>query len=190
MSYLSFRNYYFKSSFYNKKLITFIPDRIFYNPSSFLSASLTSISNDFYKITDTSVDILWKTDNKEKRKFESLHSFLWLSKLDRKKSKNITKDIIKSWIKKFYNFNPQTWKMEIAAKRIIAWVSNTDITLDGSNKLYKENFFLSLVKQSNFLLKNLNSIPYGSNKIICCSAIILSGLIFKENSLNYKIGIK
>ena len=188
--FLNSKNYYYKSSFYNKKLITFIPDRIFYNPSSFLSASLTSISNDFYKITDTSVDILWKTDNKEKRKFESLHSFLWLAKLDRKKSKNITKDIIKSWIKKFYNFNPQTWKMEIAAKRIIAWVSNTDITLDGSNKLYKENFFLSLVKQSNFLLKNLNSITYGSNKIICCSAIILSGLIFKENSLNYKIGIK
>ena len=132
--FLNSKNYYYKSSFYNKKLITFIPDRIFYNPSSFLSASLTSISNDFYKITDTSVDILWKTDNKEKRKFESLHSFLWLAKLDRKKSKNITKDIIKSWIKKFYNFNPQTWKMEIAAKRIIAWVSNTDITLDGSNK--------------------------------------------------------
>ena len=70
--FLNSKNYYYKSSFYNKKLITFIPDRIFYNPSSFLSASLTSISNDFYKITDTSVDILWKTDNKEKRKLDCL----------------------------------------------------------------------------------------------------------------------
>ena len=30
--FLSLRNFYFTSNFYNKKLITFIPDRIFYNP--------------------------------------------------------------------------------------------------------------------------------------------------------------
>ena len=58
---LSFRNFYFKSNFYNKKLITFIPNRFFYNPSTYLSASLTTISNDFYKITDTSYPKnLWK----------------------------------------------------------------------------------------------------------------------------------
>ena len=48
--FLSFRNYYFSTNFYNKKLVTFIPDRIFYNPSSYLSASLVSINSDFYKI--------------------------------------------------------------------------------------------------------------------------------------------
>ena len=59
--FLSFRKYYFSSSFYNKKLITFIPDRVFYNPNSHLSASLTTISNDFYKITNTFSESLWKT---------------------------------------------------------------------------------------------------------------------------------
>ena len=47
-----------------------------------------------------------------------------------------------------------------------------------------------MVKQSNFLLKNLRKMPNGSSKIICCAAIILSGIIFKENEINYKIGIK
>ena len=51
LSSLSFRNYYLRSNFYNKKLITFTPDRIFYNPSTYLSASLASSSTDFYKIT-------------------------------------------------------------------------------------------------------------------------------------------
>ena len=60
LSLLSFRNYYFSTNFYNKKLITFIPDRIFYNPSTHLSSSLATISNDFYKITDTSPELLWK----------------------------------------------------------------------------------------------------------------------------------
>ena len=190
LSFLSFRNYYFKSSFYNKKLITFIPTRIFYSPSSYLSASLTTTGNDVYKIINTPAELLWKTSIKDRQKFENLHSFLWLTKLDRKNSKNATKDIIKSWINNFFNYDSDTWEMEITAKRIIAWASNTDITLENSDKIYKEKFFLSLIKQSNFLSKNLKNLFYDPSKIICCAAIILSGMLFKESDLNYKIGIK
>jgi len=188
--FLSLRNFYFKTSFYNKKLITFIPDRFFYNPSTYLTASLTSASYDFYKITDTSPDLLWKTNIKDKLKFENLHSFLWLTRLDRKNSKIITKDIIKSWINFFFNYEPNTWSMEITARRIIAWSSNTDITLENSDQKYRSDFFTSLVKQSNFLSKNLNILSHEPSKIICCAAIILSGIIFKENDSNYNIGVK
>jgi len=186
---LSFKNFYFKSNFYNRKLITFIPDRIFYSPSTYLSASLTTISSDFYKITNTSPELLWKTSISDKLKFDNLHSFLWLTKLDRKNSKIITKDIIKSWINFFFNYDPHTWKMEITARRIIAWCSNTDITLENSDQEYRKKFFISLVKQSNFLSKNLNNLFYQPSKIICCAAIILSSMIFQKNDSNYKIAI-
>ena len=118
--FLSFRNFYFRTSFYNKKLITIIPDRIFYSPSTYLSTSLTTITSDFYKITNTKPELLWKTNIKEKQEFENLHSFLWLARVDRKNNKIITKDIIRSWINIFSNYNPNTWKMDITAKRIIA----------------------------------------------------------------------
>ena len=190
LSFLSFRNYYFRSNFYNRKLVTFVPSRIFYNPSSYLSASLTTMSSDFYKITNLSSELLWKTSTKDKLKFDNLHSFMWLIKLDRKNSKIFAKNIISSWIHNFFNYHPDTWKMEITGKRIIAWASNTDIILQNSDKIYKKKFFLSLIKQSNFLLKNLSNLTYDPTKIICCSAIILSGIIFKENDINYKIGIK
>ena len=188
--FLNIRNFYFRSNLYNKKLVTFIPDRIFYSPSTYLSASLSTINSDFYKITSTTPELLWKTNIKDRLKFENLHSFLWLARLDRKNSKIITKDIIKSWINIFSNYEPNTWEMEITAKRIIAWSSNIDITLENSDKIYKENFFISLIKQSNFLLKNIKNLFYGQSKIICCAAIILSGIIFKENDFNYKAGIK
>ena len=186
---LSFKNFYFKSNFYNRKLITFIPDRIFYSPSTYLSASLTTISSDFYKITNTSPELLWKTSISDKLKFDNLHSFLWLTKLDRKNSKIITKDIIKSWINFFFNYDPHTWKMEITARRIIAWCSNTDITLENSDQEYRKKFFISLVKQSNFLSKNMNNLFYQPSKIICCAAIILSSIIFQKNDSNYNIAI-
>ena len=187
--FLSFRSFYFRSKYYNKRLISFIPDRIFYNPSTYLSATLIPTSSDFYKANNTTPKLLWQTSLGNKREFENLHSFLWLAKVDRKNSKIVTKDIIKSWIDNFFNYNPNTWEVSILANRIIAWSSNTDITLEDAEKEYKEKFFLSLVKQSNFLVKNLNNLFYDSKKIICCSAIILSGMIFRNNDLNYKIGI-
>ena len=188
--FLNIRNYYLRSNYYNKKLITFIPDRIFYNPSTYLSASLTTTKNDFYIISNILPKVLWKIKDEDIKNFKNLHSFLWLTKLDRKNSKSTTKNIINSWIENFFNYDANAWEMEITAKRIIAWASNTDITLDNSDKTYKEKFFLSLIKQSNFLLRNLRNLSYDSSKIICCSAIILSGMIFKENEINYKIGIK
>ena len=56
--------------------------------------------------------------------------------------------------------------MEITARRIIAWSSNTDLTLEDSDNAYKTKFFLSLIKQSNFLVKNLKNLFYDSNKKI------------------------
>ena len=58
----------------------------------------------FYKIVNISPNLLWKTEIKEKRKFENLHSFLWLTKINRKNSKNLTKNIIKSWIDIFFDY--------------------------------------------------------------------------------------
>ena len=188
--FLSFRKFYFKSNYYNKKLITYIPERFFYNPSTYLSTSLTTISNDFFKIKNTAPDLLWKINTDNKIEFENLHSFLWLAKLDRKNSKAITKDIIKSWLKFFFNYEPNSWNMEITAKRIIAWSSNFDMTVEDSDLKYKNKIFLSLVKQSNFLSKNLKNLFYNPSKIICCAAIILSGMIFKENNSNFKFGVK
>ena len=64
--------------------------------------------------------------------------------------------------------------MEITAKRIIAWASNTDITLEDSDKIYKQKFFLSIIKQSNFLIKNIKNLFDDSkqNYMLCCYNII------------------
>lgn len=188
--FLNIRTIYFKSNIYNKKLITFIPSRIYYKPSSYLSASLISINSDFYKIKDASLDEFWETNKKDKLKFENLHGFLWLTRLDRKNNKIVTQNIIRSWINIFFNYDPDAWDMEITAKRIIAWSSNTDITLEDSDKEYRKKFFVSLIKQSNFLTRNLNNVFYDHSKIISCAAIILSGMIFEEYNSQYRIGIK
>ena len=103
--FLSFRKFYLKSNYYNKKLVSISPDRIFYNPSAYLCASLTTGSSDFYKISNTEPEILWKLNPNDRQSFENLHSFLWLTRLDRKNSRIIIQNIIKNWINIFYNYN-------------------------------------------------------------------------------------
>ena len=112
---------------------------------------MITIAGDFYKITNTKPELLWKISIKEKQEFENLHSFLWLTKLDRKNNKTITKNIISSWIENFFNYDPYAWKMEITAKRIIAWCSNTDITLENSQIEFQKSFGLLILHLSNFL---------------------------------------
>ena len=110
--FLSIRNFYFRSNFYNKKLITFIPDRIFYSPSTYLSASLTTISNDFYKITNTAPELLWDINVKDKLKFENLNSFFNKLNLNLMQKKiffdNLNSFLLKegdvNFKKKIYNF--------------------------------------------------------------------------------------
>jgi len=171
-------------------LETYEPSRFSYTPSSFLISPLISSDNGIYQINNISPDSIWENNIVNNLEFENLHSFLWLLKIDRKDNKFSTQSIINSWINKYYNYDSKSWNMVITAKRIIAWTSNAEITLYKSDNYYKKRFFLSLIKQSNFLLKNTKNLPLDSNKIICFSAIILSGLIFKENNLNFEYGMR
>ena len=187
---LKLKIFYFSTSYYNKKLSNIIPDRMFYVPSTFLISPLVNSDNEIYQIANTSSNQIWNENIKNNLEFKNLHSFLWLTKIDRKESRDSAQTIISGWIDKYYKYEINSWNKETIAKRIIAWVSNSDITLHKSEHAYKKKFFSSLIKQSNFLVKNIKSLPLNSSRIICYAAIILSGLIFKESSLNFKLGIK
>ena len=104
------------------------------------AGGLLSTTSDFYKASTATPEMLWKINSKDIKNFENLHSFLWLAKLDRKNSKIVTKNIIKSWINNFFAYDPNTWEITTLSNRIIAWSSNTDITLEDSDREYKEKW--------------------------------------------------
>ena len=120
LSFLGFKNYYFRSSLYNKKLITFVPDRIFYNPSSYLTASLITNNNDFYKIINTSPELLWKTNAKDKSNFDIQFPINLIREIDNIFDKN----------KKYFGFAPGS------ATKIRIW--------NLENFLYIANYFEKL----------------------------------------------
>ena len=106
---LRLKFFFYKSSYYNKKLISVFPERIFYTPSSHLTSSLIAAENEIYTILNIPPDQIWEEKIKNRLKFNNLHSFLWLTKIDRKNSRDSTQSIIRSWLKKYYNYEIKSW---------------------------------------------------------------------------------
>ena len=109
-----------------------------------------------------------------------MHSFFWLFGLDLKSSKKITRSVILNWIEENYNYSKKNWEIDILSKRIIAWVSNTKLTYEDSDEIYKNKFNTIIQKQINHLINEIEKSKLIDDKMIGCAAIILTGLSFKE----------
>jgi len=184
-----FREIYFLSNFHNKSLNSQTPSRLFFNPNPYLLEPLIKHKSFLFNISENEAHSFWDKSLKEKDK-SNIHNFLWLNLIDRKNDGEIIQKIIKEWIQNFNNYKKDIWKESIIAKRIIAWISNSDFILNKNEKDFEQNFFNSLIRQVNFIKKNLNSNSNNLNRIEFISALILSGLVFKEYYNNYILGLK
>jgi len=181
--------FYFKSNFYNKKISNNLSSKFDYKPSLHIINSITHFNKKKIKIESYSLNSLWKLSSKNKLEFKNLHNFLWLTFLDIKTNKTSAQNIIENWIDKNNNFNEETWKLDILCKRLIAWISNSNLTIDGCSLKYKEKFISNITKQANHLAINIDSWENDENKLTCCSSLILVGLTFKNQYKHYKLGL-
>ena len=89
------------------------------------------------------------------------------------------------------NYNPKNWEIDTLSKRIISWLSNSKIKLwKQRSQIYKEQFNKNIKKQINHLINEISRSSLVDDKMIGCSAIILTGLSFKdEKNLNYGLNL-
>ncbi len=184
-----FREIFFSTNFYNKLLISENPARLFFYPNPYLLSPFLNHKSFLFKITKDDVENFWNK-NKNLKESKNIHNFLWLNLLDRKNEKHIIQVLVKDWIEKYGNYKKDIWHENVLNKRIIAWISNAEIILEGKDKNFQELFFRSIIKQINFIKKNINSNSNDIIKISSISVLILSGLVFKEYYNNYNTGLK
>jgi len=184
------RKFYLNSSFYNKK-ISRIDDKILdYKPSLNLLSCLVKYEKKRNKIEDFYLNSIWQNAEIKENDYKKLHSFFWLFTLDLKSSNKITQSIIQNWIETNQNYNSKNWENDTLSKRIIAWISNSKLTYEDSGNDYKKKFNFIVKKQINHLINEINRSELVDDKMIGCSAIILTGLCYKdEKFLNYGINL-
>ena len=174
---------YQNSNLYEKKISKTFDNYFQYKPSPHLLSSIIKYQNKKYRIEDFAVESIWQ-NKMSKKDYEKLNNFFWFFSLDLKSSKKTTKSVIKNWIKDNGKYNKKSWEFDITSKRIIAWLSNHQLTYEDSDKEYSLVFDHMIQKQTNHLLSEIKSSNNLENKLIGCSAIILTGLAYK-NEKNY-----
>ena len=183
------REFYFKTNFYLKSLKSKIPEQLYFYPNPFLLSSFIKNKNFSFKINDLDANTFWENYTNKKEK-EDLNNFYWLNLISRKDDSFILQKIILIWIEKNTSYEKDIWVNTIISKRVISWILNADMILNNSEKSFRKKFFESLIIQINHLKKNIHYENNPIKKIEILSAIILSGLVFKEYETNFKIGTK
>jgi uncharacterized heparinase superfamily protein len=180
------RNVYLNSNYYDKKLSKIHFDNLNYRPSPHLLSSLIKYQTKKINIDDISTENLWDNKNINSNDLKKLNNFYWFFSLDLKSSKKNTRKIISDWIKKNSKYNNNSWEFDSTSKRIIAWLSCHNLTIEESSKDYQDQFNEMIQKQSNHLINEINRSKIIDDKMIGCAAIILVGLCYK-NKNNYLI---
>tara|TARA_B100000575_G_scaffold250176_1_gene216945 strand:+ start:30 stop:1667 length:1638 start_codon:yes stop_codon:yes gene_type:complete len=183
-----FKKIYFSSKNYNKSLETKTPKQVYYNPNPFLLSIITTYSGGSFKISDIDPNIFWLED--KKKDAEQMHSFFWLSLINRKTDHTKLKKIIYIWMIKNRKYKKNIWETSTLSARIISWILNVDIILFNSTFDFRKNFLNCIISQTNHLKKNIRFEKNLIKKVEILTAIILTGLVFKEYEENFNIGIK
>ncbi len=187
--FLFVKKIYFSTNFYNNSLKTKLPEQLYFYPNPFLLSSFVNEKMFNFKLSNVNIDIFWNEFDSPKEE-QDLNSFFWLNLINRKNDGLAIQQIISIWIKNNNKYKNKNWEQLQISKRILAWILNADIILNNADKFFKESFFNSIIIQINHLKKNFNDENDPAKRIEIISAIILSGLVFKEYNFNFEKGIR
>jgi len=180
---------YFKTSFYNKSLKSEVPKQFYFFPNPFLLSSITPYKNFSFDVDDFDPYqfLKKKTSRKEEK---NIHNFIWLNLINRKNNSLVIQKIITVWIFKNSTYKDLIWENSVTSLRIISWILNAEIILNNTDNIFKNNFFQSVMIQTNHLKKNIKFEKNDLKKLQSIIAILLTGLVFKEYSNNYDLAVK
>jgi len=183
------RSLYLNFIIYNKKISTSNNSSLGYKPSPSLLDCLIKYNKKKIDIKNYLINEMWNGQELNSKDYKNLNSFFWLFSLDLKSSKKDTQSIILQWVEKNFQYNSKSWEVDIVAKRIIAWLSNSKLTYEDSDDNYKEKFNNIIKKQINHLINEIQTSEWADDKVVGCSAIILTGLSYQNKDDYLNVGL-
>ncbi len=179
---------YFSSNHYKNSLISKTPSQVKFNPNPFLLTVISPFVQKSFKISEINPNEFWLNGNN--KRISNHHNFLWLSLIDRKTDGKNLQKIIYLWMLKYSNFKRKVWETSTLSTRVISWMLNIDIIINNGTFEFKKNFFQNIISQCNHLKKNIKFEKNPLKKIEILTALILSGIVFKDYEVNLNIGIR
>ena len=182
-----FKKLYFSTSHYNNSLKSKIPIQVFFNPNPFLLSLISPYTKKLFNFSDVNPNDIWL--DKKNKKIDQYHNYLWLNLINRKTDEKNIQKIIYLWIIKYSNFKRKIWETSTLSSRVISWMLNIDIIINNGTFEFKKIFFQNIILQCNHIKNNFKFEKDPIKKMEVLTALILSGLVFKEYEDNFNLGI-
>ena len=174
------RKIYLNSAIYDKRISSKNLKALAYKPSLKILGSIAKYEKTKNKIEDFETDKIWEVNKLSYKDYKKLNNFFWLFSVDLKSSKKICISIISKWIESNQKYNDNLWEIDTLSRRIISWITNSQLTYDEGDKIYKEKFNSLIFKQINHLINEIKRSDNYHDKLIGCSAIILTGISYND----------
>jgi len=174
------RNLYLNSFLYDKKISKPFVSSLKYKPSAYLLSSIVKIQTKKIDIKELTLETFWTNTNLNKKQLRKLNNFFWIFSLDLKSSRSSVQKVIENWIEINQKYTSISWEFNTTSKRIISWLSNTQLTYEDSSEEYKNNFDFIIQKQIYHLLNQINNLKKYDDKLVGITAIILFSLSYSK----------
>lgn len=125
---------------------------------------------------------------------DSLHSFDWLRHLrpvQHELAPNLARRWVLEWVSRHGRPAAATWSATITGRRVISWLVNAGLVLEGATPREYEAVLGSLARQVRHLGRTYAGLPDGIDRLRALSAMIYSGLCMaeQEHLLNERLPI-
>ncbi len=182
-----YKKIYFSTDYYYKSIQSNIPTQVYFNPNPFLLSIVSPFKKKLFEMNEINPNNFWLNNS---YKVFNHHNFLWLNLIDRKTDGRNLQRVIYLWMLKYSKFRRKIWETSTLSSRVISWILNIDIIIKDGSFDFKKKFFQNIITQCNHLKNNIRFEKDYIKKVEILTALILSGLVFKEYKENYDNGIK
>ena len=112
-----------------------------------------------------------------------LHGFGWLRHLratDMAISRSNARSLVDEWIAQAKRADPIAWEPGVVARRIISWLAQTPLILDGCDLAFYRRFMRSLTRQVRYLRRTAYDGPQGLPRLRAMIALASAALSMSD----------
>jgi uncharacterized heparinase superfamily protein len=181
---------YHASVFYRWRYAGAVPERLLIAPIDLRTADPTAALDIYagrFVFSGTGVDAeghsIFDADPPSEEWARELHGFGWLRHLratDMAISRSNARSLVDEWIKSSGRSEPAAWETSVVARRVIAWLNQTPLILDGCDVNFYRRFMKSLTRQVRYLRRTAYDGPQGLPRLRVMIALSAAALSMSE----------
>ncbi len=181
---------YHRSIIYRPRYAGPTPDRLLIAPTDLRTADAT-LAHDIYAgrfvfngvAVDASGIPIFAVEPPSEDWARELHGFGWLRHLrasELRVSRSNARALVRDWIRQGSRNHPVAWEPEIMARRVISWLSQSPLVLEGCDHAFYRRFIRSLTAQIRALRRIAPDGPAGMPRLTMMVAVAAAAVALPD----------